>query len=366
MQPPRTNLNIENDTSLSGLLPRRRCGDSELTLPVLGLGCWAFGGGEYWGEYSQRDADAAVRCAVENGCNYFDTAEAYNGGGSESSLGKALKGITRDRVIIGTKVSPSNVSPATLVEHCEASLRRLQTDYIDLYMVHWPITAHSIQNFTTETMPVPSTIEAFKTLIQLQQAGKIRHIGVSNFSRSKLDEAMSTGAKIAVNQLPYSLLARSIEIDVMPYCLSKNIGVIGYMALWQGVLAGIYPTIDDIPVLMRRTRHFDSRRNSLIRHGLPGAEAETIAALSTIRAIAQANQLTMAELSLKWAIAGEGIACSIFSARSAKKLKENFDAVMIPLTPEIIDQLNLATQPLQDALGPSFDYWEHPDNDRTR
>ena len=124
----------------------------------------------------------------------------------------------------------------------------------------------------------------------MQQAGKIRHIGVSNFSRTKIDEALATGVKILVNQLPYSLLSRAIEIDILPYCRSKNIGVIGYMALWQGVLAGIYPKLEDIPILQRRTRHFDSRHNSLIRHGLPGAEAETVSALAAIRSIAQSNQ----------------------------------------------------------------------------
>ena len=357
-------LNNHNKTSTL-VLPRKQCGDSDLTLPVLGMGCWAFGGGEYWGDYSQKEADAAVRCAVEHGCNYFDTAELYNAGGSESSLGLALKGMPRDQVIIGTKINPSNVEPLTLVEHCEASLRRLQTDHIDIYMVHWPITAHSISHFTTEVKPTPSPVAAFETLRQLQQAGKIRHIGVSNFSRTKIDEALATGVKILVNQLPYSLLSRAIEIDILPYCRSKNIGVIGYMALWQGVLAGIYPKLEDIPVLQRRTRHFDSRRNSLIRHGLPGAEAETVSALAAIRSIAQSNQLTMSQLSLKWAVAREGITCSICSARSAGKLRENFDAVIAPLSHEIINELNLATQPLKEALGPSFDYWQHPDNDRT-
>lgn len=357
-------LNIHNQAS-THILPRKPCGDSDLTLPVLGMGCWAFGGGEYWGEYSQKEADAAVRCAVEQGCNYFDTAEVYNAGGSESSLGQALKGMPRNQMIIGTKISPSNVEPLTLVEHCEASLRRLQTDYIDIYMVHWPVTAHSIRHFTTEDKPTPSPAAAFETLRQLQQAGKIRHLGVSNFSRSKLDQALATGVKIVVNQLPYSLLSRAIEIDILPYCRSRNIGVIGYMALWQGVLAGIYPTLGDVPVLQRRTRHFDSRSTPLIRHGLPGAEAETVSALAAIRFIAQANHLTMAQISLKWAVAGAGITCSICSARSAGKLRENFDAVTTPLAPGIIRELDLATQPLKAALGPSFDYWQHPDNDRT-
>jgi aryl-alcohol dehydrogenase-like predicted oxidoreductase len=358
-------VTIDKCESQPGNVPLRRCGQSSLQLPALGLGCWAFGGGEYWGAHSQEDANALVRCAVEHGLNYFDTAEMYNNGGSESSLGRALQGIPRQQILVGSKISPSNVQPQTLVEHCDASLRRLQLDYLDLYMVHWPITAHSIQHFTPHPIPTPSVPEAFDTLIGLQKSGKIRHIGVSNFGRAKLDEALSTGAGIVVNQLPYSLLARAIEVEILPYCRSKGVGVIGYMSLWQGVLAGIYPTLDDVPVLHRRTRHFDSRRSPLIRHGLPGAEPETNRALAAIRSIAQANGMTLAEISLKWAMAADGVVCSLCGARSVKKLEQNILAVASPLPPEVVTELNRATQPLADALGPSFDYWQDSANDRT-
>jgi len=360
-----TGLKTGEDHSSTSGLPRRRCGQTGLELPALGLGCWAFGGGEYWGAHSQEDANAVVRCAVEHGCDYFDTAEMYNNGASEASLGRALQGIPRHRVIVGSKISPSNTQPRTLVEHCEASLRRLQLDCLDLYMVHWPITPHSIRHFTAEPIPTPSVMEAFDTLVRLRKTGKIRHIGVSNFGRARLDESMSTGAEIVVNQLPYSLLARAIEVDILPYCRSKGVGVIGYMSLWQGVLAGTYPTLDAIPVLQRRTRHFDSRRSPLIRHGLPGAEAETSRALGAIQSIAQAHGMTMAEISLKWAMVQEGIVCSLCGARSAAKLRQNIQAAASPLQPEVVAELNRATQPLADALGPSFDYWQHPANDRT-
>ncbi len=133
----------------------RQCGKYDLKLPSLGVGCWAFGGGEYWGPQSQGDVNEVVRAAVDQGCNFFDTAEAYNGGASEASLGVALEGIPREQVLIGTKISPSNMQPAQVREHCEASLRRLRTDYLDLYMVHWPITRHSIRHFTSESIPIP-------------------------------------------------------------------------------------------------------------------------------------------------------------------------------------------------------------------
>ena len=156
----------------------KQCGSSGLKLPVLGMGCWAYGGGEYWGAQSQKDVDAVVRYAVDHGANFFDTAEAYNRGASEKSLGLALHGIPREKVLIGTKVSPSNVEPGTLIKHCDASLQRLQTDHIDLYMVHWPITPHSIQHFTTENIPTPSVPHAFGALEALRRTGKIRYIGV--------------------------------------------------------------------------------------------------------------------------------------------------------------------------------------------
>jgi len=344
----------------------RQSGKSGLTLPVLGMGCWAYGGGEYWGAQNQQDVDTVVRYAMEQGANFFDTAEAYNEGASESSLGLALRGIPRDKVLIGTKVSPSNVEPRNLVKHCEASLQRLQTDYVDLYMVHWPITAHSIKHFTSENMPTPLVLDAFGTLEFLRQAGKIRYIGISNFGVARLSEVLESGVKIAINELPYSLLTRAIEIEILPFCREKGIGVLGYMSLMQGVLADIYPTLEDVPVWQRRTRHFDSRRTPQCRHNLPGAESETSAALENIRTIARKHGMTMPELALKWAFAGKGITSSLCGSRNIKELQLNIKAASEPLDQEIILELNAATDPLLEKLGPSFDYYENPANDRTK
>jgi aryl-alcohol dehydrogenase-like predicted oxidoreductase len=344
----------------------RQCGKSSLWVPMLGMGCWQYGGGEYWGAQGQTEVDAVVRAAVEHGCHFFDTAEAYNQGASESSLGLALRGIPRDRVLIGTKVSPGNVAPETLARHCEASLRRLQTDYLDLYMVHWPVTARAIAHFTREPGPVPDVAEAFQTLERLRQAGKIRHIGVSNFGVARLTEALATGVEIVLNELPYSVLTRAIEMEILPFCRDRGIGVLGYMSLMQGVLTDTYTTFEDIPVWRRRTRHFDSRRTPQCRHGLPGAEAETSAALASIRTIARQQQMTMSELALKWAFAGPGITSSLCGSRNLAQFQMNLHAATKPLEAGIIEELNEATRPLMEALGPSFDYYEHPENDRTR
>ena len=168
----------------------RECGRSGLKLPVLGLGCWAFGGGEYWGQrHVQSDVDAVVRRAFDLGVRYFDTAEVYNDGRSEASLGEALRGLPRDQVLVGTKVSPAHVQPDVLPRRCEASLRRLGTDSIDIYMVHWPITSRSIRHFDARLEVCPAVDEAFAALLRLQEQGKVRHVGVSNFGRARPEEA---------------------------------------------------------------------------------------------------------------------------------------------------------------------------------
>ncbi len=352
-------------SGMKAIVHLRRCGKYDLRLPILGMGCWAYGGGEYWGAQSQKDVNEVVRFAVDQGCNFFDTAEAYNDGASEASLGLALQGIPRDQVVIGTKISPSNTRPNRLKERCDGSLRRLRTDFVDLYMVHWPITPHSIRHFTMEDIPIPRVQDAFETLIGLQKAGKIRYIGVSNFGSAKLDEALATGAEIIINELPYSLLTRAIELQILPKCRDLGIGVLGYMSLLQGVLADIYPTLDDVPVWQRRTRHFDSRRTTHTRHGLPGAEAETNTALASIRAIAKKYSTTMPELALKWAMARPGITCSLCGSRNLHELRQNLKAAQEPLAPEIVEELDAATAPLLAKLGTSFDYYESPANDRT-
>ena len=344
----------------------RKSGKSQLELAVLGLGCWPFGGGKYWGRQDQKDVDSVVQAAVDLGVNYFDTAEAYNDGESERSLGMALKGVPREKVIIGTKISPSNTKPATLIAHCEKSLKRLGTDYIDLYMVHWPITPKAIAHFTDEAIEVPDVNEAFATLRKLKQQGKIRYIGVSNFAPNKLQEALDTKTEIVINELPYNLLCRAIEYEALPYCVDRGVGILGYMVLLQGLLADIYPTLDDVPTWQRRTRHFDARKCHEVRHGETGAEAETNEALAGIRLIAQDYGLTMPEIAIKWALANPAITCVLAGSRNVKELEANVKAVEMPLPGEAVERLNQVTAKLKHKLGPSFDYYETAANDRTK
>jgi myo-inositol catabolism protein IolS len=350
-------------------LEQRHCGKSDMKLSVIGAGCWAFGGGEYWGKQDQKDVEAVVLRSLELGINYFDTAETYNDGRSEESLGKALKGLSRDMVFIGTKILPSNCYPENLIEHCEASLKRLDTDYIDLYMVHWPIHPHSICCFTKDENVIknpPTAREAFETLEKLQQQGKIRHIGVSNFAVSRLKPLEALAPSIVANELPYSLLTRAIEYEVLPYCRTHGIGVIGYMTLMQGVLADIYPTLATIPDWQRRTRHFNSKSCLLSRHGGDGAEEATTEALAAIRRIARQAGITMPDLAVKWALAQQGITCALVGSRTVRELEANLEAAAQPLDGNLLAALNKATEPLKKTMGPSFDYYESVENDRTR
>jgi len=347
----------------------RQCGKRDLKLSALGLGCWSFGGGEYWGPTDQHDVDAVVRRALELGINYFDTAEAYNGGRSEASLGLALKGLPREKLLIGTKVPPAHCYARTLPAHCDASLERLGLDYLDLYMIHWPIHPHSIRHFTDDEAIIqnpPTVEEAFGALLLLREAGKIRRIGVSNFGPARLAEALAICPDLVVNELPYSLLTRAVECESLPQCRRLGVGAIAYMVLLQGVLTDLYPTLDDVPPYQRRTRHFGSARSPLARHGEAGAEEETNAALTEIRKIARACGTTMPEIATKWALAAEGITCCLVGVRSVRKLEEDVRAAETSLPPEIVTRLNAATQPLLEKLGDSFDFYESRANNRTR
>ena len=192
---------------MNRIVQKRICKSTNIELSVLGAGCWAFGGGDYWGDQNQKDVTKVVHASVDMGINYFDTAEAYNEGRSESSLGEAIKGISREKLVIGTKVSTSNCYKDTLIRHCEASLNRLQTDYVDIYMIHWPIHPYSIKHFSNDPKVVdnpPTIYEAIEALRILKEQGKIREFGVSNFSRKRLDDLPPK--EIAVNELPYNLL----------------------------------------------------------------------------------------------------------------------------------------------------------------
>jgi myo-inositol catabolism protein IolS len=322
----------------------RQCGRSDLRLPLLGVGTWSFGGGadDYWGEQSQREAEAVVGRAIDLECAYFDTAQGYNDGRSESALGQLLKG-RRDRVLIGTKISPTNTRPEALREHCEASLARLQTDRIDVYMVHWPMAPPLVQ-------------DAFATLQSLRDEGKIRYIGVSNFGVQQMREARTAGADFVVDQLGYNLFFRAVEHEILPFCQAHGIGIIGYMPLLQGILSGKYGSPERVPPLRARTRHFSSSRPGT-RHGEAGAEAELFTALGKLDELATETGVPMSDLALAWCAAQPALTCVLAGARNVRQLEANVRGVSVTLSPEIRERLNTLSAPLAAALGPNPDMW---------
>lgn len=347
----------------------RSCGETGLKLSVVSLGCWSFGGGDYWGRQDQLEVEQVVMRALELGVNYFDTAEGYNDGRSEESLGRAIRDVPREKIVIGTKLAPSNAYPYKVRESCERSLRRLDQEYIDIYMVHWPIHIPAIKFHTSDPQVLnspPQAPAAFETLLELQEEGKIRHIGVSNFGKGPLHEALSTASNILVNQLAYSLISRAIEWSILPYCQKMGVGVLAYMPLWQGLLTNAVSSLYELPGIRRRTRHFNAATNPMTRHGEPGAEVETEELLQSAREVADRLDIPLAQLALNWSFAHPGIVSSVVGARNVKQLETNLKSVELNVSTAIIEELNAMSRPLMEKLGPSFDYFEGTENDRTQ
>lgn len=330
-------------------MEKRELGRSGIQVSVLALGCWALAGGPGWGDQAEEEAIATIHAALDHGINLLDTAEGYGGGRSEEIVGRALLG-RRNQAVLFTKISPSHTAPAVLREYCEASLRRLQTDYVDHYIIHWPITTHPIA-------------DSLAVLQDLKQEGKIRSIGLSNFGVQQLGEALAAGVQIDGNQLHYSLLSRAIEFEILPLCRQHTIGVTAYMPLMQGLLTGKYHTADEIPPFRMRTRHFD---RELARHGTPGAEKETFATVEAVRAIAAELGEPMANVALAWVMAQPGLASAIAGARRPDQVMRNLAAVSLTLAPSILSRLDTASRELKEKLGPNADYWSTTEHSRTR
>lgn len=350
-------------------MQRRKLGKSDIEVSPIGIGCWSYGGGEYWGEQSQSDVNNVVHKALDLGINLFDTAEMYNNGESEKSLGIALKGV-RSKAIVCSKISPSNARPATLRKHCEASLRRLGTDYLDIYMLHWPINPISIKHFSNDPELIknpPSVKDTFDTLMQLQREGKIRCIGVSNFGIEQMSEALDTGADIIVNEMTYNILSRAIEKEIIPFCIDNDISVIGSMALQQGLLAGKYQTPDDVPPPQAHSRHFKHDRGiGISRHGEKGAEEEIFKALKLIGKIADDFGINIAQLAISWILAKPGITCTLVGSRNVEQLESNIKAGSLKLYDEIIEKIDRISEPVLEKLGYNPDYYESEENSRIK
>ena len=337
-------------------------GGNSLAVSRIGIGCWAFGGGAYWGQQSQRDVERVVRAALDSGVNFFDTARMYNDGESEKALGTALTGV-RHQAVVCSKVSPAKAYAAALRSECEQSLRNLGTDYLDLYMLHWPINPAGIRHFTDDEAVIahpPTAEEAFATLAALQKEGKIREIGLSNHGLTQMEQALALCPGVAANELPYSLISRAIEAEILPFCRRQRVGVIASMTLAQGVLAGIYAKPEDVRPHQAHSRHFAQERGQgTSRHYENGAEEEVFATVDVLRALSAELGVTAAQLALAWVLQNQDICCALVGSRNEAQLRDNLAAAALVLPPDAVAQLDAVSQKVWDKLGNNPDYYEN-------
>jgi len=208
-------------------MQKRYLGQTNIEITPLLVGTWQ-AGKKMWAGIEDEESIKAIRAAFEAGITTVDTAEIYGEGHSELIVAQALADV-REQVIYATKVFANHLKYEQVIAACHRSLKNLQTDYIDLYQIHWPSGS-----WNTEIVPISETMAA---LNYLKAQGKIRAIGVSNFSRSQLEEASQYG-RIESIQPPYSLFWRSVEKEIMPYCIENNISILAYSPLAQGLLTG--------------------------------------------------------------------------------------------------------------------------------
>lgn len=288
------------------------------------------------------------RCLAE-GVNFFDTAEAYSNHKSEVVLGKALEGRRRDVVVAskfgGLKEKQEGQLFGTykaedIEKSLEASLRALQTDYIDLYQVHQSVIMDNVE-------------ETVKELKRQQALGKIRYYGVSNFGPLSMTEFSGAGGVMTTNQLPYNLLWRAIEYNIVDVCDKNNCDILAYSPLQQGLLTGKFLTADSVPEGRRRTKHFNVSSTPLSRHGQSGAEELTFEAINKIKGICEGN--SMAATSLSWLVAQPRVASVIVGASNPDQITEN--CKLMNLTEDTLAQLNAATQSLKEKFGEDPDMW---------
>ncbi|MDR0565778.1 MAG: aldo/keto reductase [Prevotellaceae bacterium] len=342
-----------------------KLGQSDIAISAMTVGCWPFGGGEYWGEQSQKDVDEVVHAALDLGVNTFDTAEMYNGGESERSLGKALKGY-RSKAVVISKISPSNCH--NVRKHCIESLQRLGMDYLDVYMLHWPVNKLAVEHFTADKRIIdapPTVEEAYAQLDALKKEGLIRAIGMSNFGRRQMEEVVRTGVQVDVNEMTYNIVSRAIEAEIAPYCMDNSISIIGSMGLQQGLLAGIYHAPEDVPPHQAHSRHYpDFRGGGTSRHGEAGAEKEIFDVVDSLRKIAENLNMHIAQLAIAWILKKKFMASTLVGSRNIYELNMNVKACSLEISDETEAMIDKISQPVLDILGSNPDYYEHSSKSR--
>ena len=282
----------------------RRLGRTEFEITTIGLGTWAIGGRQ-WGPQDDQASIAAIHAAIDHGINWIDTAPMYGGGHSEEVVGRAVKALPASRrPFIFTKfglglnvdVPVKSATAREVVEECEGSLRRLGVDHIDLFQLHWPVP-----------QPIAETAAA---CAQLLAAGKVRAIGVSNYSVAQLEEWMATGVPLHSDQPPYSILRPAARQDVLPWCAAHDVGAISYSPLFRGLLFGTWSRDKTFGADDARGAHKDYSGPRFQRH---------LDAVDELQAIARSGGLSCAQLCVGVLLATPGLTGVICGARDARQ-----------------------------------------------
>ena len=314
----------------------RRLGTSDIRISPIVMGMWQ-AGKEMWTGIDDAEIRRAVNAAVEAGINAFDTAEMYGKGHSERMLAAATAGI-RDKVVIMTKVFSNHLQYDQVIAACNRSLKNLNTDRIDLYQIHWPSGSWGGRPVAIE--------ETMRALNDLKAQGKIRAIGVSNFSRTQLEEATGFG-RIDSFQPPYSLFWRHVEKDTMSYCQANNVTILAYSPMAQGILTGKFGA-------QHRFEKGDHRAGHRLFQ--PDMLARVQQALEHLRPIAERQGVTLAQLALAWVISHPGT-CAIAGARSAAQVTDNAAAARVDLTPDDLAEMDAISRTVTDHLDDNPVQW---------
>jgi aryl-alcohol dehydrogenase-like predicted oxidoreductase len=314
----------------------RNLGRTDIEISAVIFGGWQ-AGVSGWVGIDDSETVAAHQAAFEEGVTTFDTAEAYGEGHSERILARAL-GDRRDQIIIASKVWVGNLQRAKVFEACERSLKNLATDHLDLYQIHWPAGT-----WGTPVIPLEETMGA---LLELQQQGKIRAIGVSNFNREQIAEASQYG-RIESLQPPYSLFWRHVEQDAGPFCVENGISIIAYSPLAQGLLTGRFKQGHEFAA-------GDVRRNNRLFQGEHYARA--LDALEQLRPIAGKYRTTLGNLSLAW-LTAQPQTSAIVGARNAEQAIENAHAGDLTISPEDLAAIDKIGRTVTDHLDDNPVLW---------
>jgi aryl-alcohol dehydrogenase-like predicted oxidoreductase len=318
----------------------RKLGNTDLQLSEVTFGAWA-AGGWMWGGTERKDAIEAIRVSYSLGVTSIDTAPIYGQGTSEEIVGEAIRGIPRDRFQILTKYgmrwdlkkgdfafSSKNNSgididiykyagKESIIKECEDSLKRLGTDYIDLYQIHWP----------DSTTAIEESIDAVSRLIE---QGKVRYAGVCNYNAAQMAEAEKY-IQLASDQVPYSMVKRDIEAELIPYCMDHNKSILAYSPLERGLLTG---------KMLPGHKFSDGDHRKNVSFFKDENLKQTNEFLNRIKPIADAKHLTVGQLVILWTLEQPGITITLVGARNAEQAIENAKAIDKSLSEEETDLIS--------------------------